>query len=72
MKAEVRDILGKAAYEATSSSGAPSWEKQDGYLREIFCQQAEAVVKELADLLVPNLITALLTQEDMKEILTSL
>ena len=72
MKAEVRDILGKAAYAATNPNSVPWEELRGNEVKELYCLEAEAVVRKLADLLVPTLITTLLTQEDMVEILTPL
>lgn len=74
MKDDVRDALGKAAYEAYVSSLNGSawgefplqqWEAIDLRVRASYCLEAEAVVNTLAEMLLPVLVNTLLSGEQI-------
>lgn len=74
MKAEVRQILGKAAYEGTLQYiGEPArhWDILGEQVQEAYCIEAEFVVKKLAEMLVP-IVQLLITEEDVKSLLEQL
>lgn len=61
MKAELRETLGKAAYEASKpmldaliGEDGKTWEEIDEQVRELYRIEAESAVKKLADMLVPS------------------
>ncbi len=80
MKAELREMLGKAAYESIRPSlGAlvndrvgPDWESLLEGVREVYCDQAEAAVKKLAEMLIGPISSVLFTEEDIKRMLEDL
>lgn len=81
MKDDVRDALGKAAYEAYVSSLNGSawdefplqqWEAIDSHVRASYCLEAEAVVNTLAEMLLPVLVNTLLAPEQIEAIIRSM
>jgi hypothetical protein len=54
MKAEIRETLGKAAYEATHTE-TKKWDEQDEEIREGYRLIAQAVVPALGELMIPQL-----------------
>jgi hypothetical protein len=76
MKPEIRALLGKAAYEGDMrhfhvEGDLPAWEEQIIETRERYEAMAVAIAVALADLMVPALIAALLTEQDVDRILAS-
>lgn len=74
MKEEVREMLGEAAYEAEAQheSYVLLWHEMTEDLREIYRIRAEGAVKKLAEVLIPTIVQALLTESHIKEILETL
>lgn len=76
MKDDVRDALGKAAYEAmlayrrkTYHAGdLPQWDALDEDDREENRYAAEAVVNKLAEMLLPVMVNTLLTASQIAAI----
>lgn len=56
MKQEIRERLGQAAYVAQCRNHLvnTAWEHLSDLAREAFCEQAEAVVLALAEMIVPQ------------------
>jgi hypothetical protein len=73
MTPEIREALGKAAYEG-SMPGLPdwffTWEELREDTKELYRLKAEAVVHKLALMIVPPLIGALLTEEQIRILLS--
>jgi hypothetical protein len=52
MKAELREQLGNAGYQATKDNITP-WEQQDEETKELYRQRGEAAVAEFVALVTP-------------------
>jgi uncharacterized protein (DUF2126 family) len=80
MKEQVRESLGKAAYEAevrwvkdgTPLSQLLSWEQLTPDAQELRKSQAEAVVRHLAAMIGVPMLQLLLSEDDVKSILEQL
>jgi hypothetical protein len=70
MKAEVREALGKAAFEQWNA-GLPPWDKLSERTKHSFCNVAEAVAKKFSEILTSDLNT-ILTEDDVKSLLEQL
>lgn len=70
MKAEIREMLGKAAYEAVPGETL-EWDQLFEESREMYRIEAEAAVKKLAEVLVP-VLNVILSEEDVKRLLEQL
>lgn len=72
MKAEVRQLLGKAAYEGTLKYlGEPGrrWDILGKEVQEAYCIEAEEVVRQLAAMIGVPILQLLLSEDDVKSIL---
>lgn len=72
MKAEVRQILGKAAYEGTLQYiGEPGrhWDILGQEVQEAYCSEAEEVVRHLVAMIGVPIVQLLLSEDDVKSIL---
>jgi hypothetical protein len=79
MKQELREALGKAAYEQLIRSKPTitiaEWEQQLEAVREIYRAMGEAVTLELARHVVPafsHLLAALFSEDEIKQLLERL
>lgn len=75
MKAEVREALGEVAYEASKPMieemglTRRNWQQADAYVREMYCIEAEEVVRQLAAMIGVPILQLLLSEDDVKSIL---
>jgi len=76
MKDEVREALGKAAYDAIAhvehektGDYQSVWENIGKSAREAYCIEAEGVIEKLAEMLIPVVLTTFLSEEQIKDIL---
>jgi len=75
MNPEVRQILGKAAYEGCLKYlGEPGrhWDILGKEVQEAYCSEAEAVVRHLATLKGVPMLQLLLSEDDVKRLLEQL
>jgi hypothetical protein len=72
MKAEVRQLLGKAAYEGTLKylgETGRRWDILGKEVQEAYCIEAEEVVRQLAAMIGVPILQLLLSEDDVKSIL---
>ncbi len=71
MKAELREMLGKAAYEAVPGETL-EWDQLFEESREMYRIEAEAAITKLAEILVAPISSVLFSEEDLKRMLEQL